>query len=555
MTKSFDVSKFKSYIKNLIEKKPRSWIYDLKKSEWLEDIEIIAQQNKTSLQGAVYIILNDFNPKCKYGNLMKFTWFSNGFSYCGKSNECRCNKESSKQKFKETSLKRYGTEHPMQNEIIQKRSCNSTIKKYGVKYTSQIKESRIKAKETSLKRYGTEHPMQNENIKRKCLESNIKNHGGILSARHPKIKEKIKNTNLRRYGVSNYTYHLMDKEVKEILLDEEKFKNYIEDKSIQYAAKDLSVDPVTISKYVRLYQCDSLIQKSKSIYEFQIENILKELGIRFEQNTKQIIPPQELDFYLPDYNVAIEINSNYWHSELAGKKDKYYHYNKWLACQKKGIDLYSYFEDELRDKLNVIEAKIRYLTNQNTCVIGARKCTIKNIDYHQEHEFLTKYHIQGPTKARNKTIGAFYHDKLVAIFSWHLRKHYLEITRFATNLEASYPGLFSKMMKHMINELNYKGQIVSFSNNSHSNGGVYRASGFQIEKIFGPAYWYTRDYITRENRQKYMKSKIAKKFGIDVSNKTEWDLMQELGYDRIWDSGKIKWVYNFNGEDNNDKTF
>lgn len=39
-----------------------------------------------------------------------------------------------------------------------------------------------------------------------------------------------------------------------------------------------------------------------------------------------------------------------------------------------------------------------------------------------------------------------------------------------------------------------------------------------------------------------MKSKIAKKFGVDITGKTEWELMQQLGYDRIWDSGKIKWV-------------
>ena len=108
-------------------------------------------------------------------------------------------------------------------------------------------------------------------------------------------------------------------------------------------------------------------------------------------------------------------------------------------------------------------------------------------------------------------------------------------------MKASYPGLFSKMMKHMITELNYSGDVVSFSNNGHSNGNVYKASGFKIDKILGPAYWYTRDYITRENRQNYMKSKIAKKFNFDMSNKTEWQAMQELGYDRIWDSGKIKW--------------
>lgn len=84
--------------------------------------------------------------------------------------------------------------------------------------------------------------------------------------------------------------------------------------------------------------------------------------------------------------------------------------------------------------------------------------------------------------------------------------------------------------------------IVSFSDNCHSNGDLYRKSGFSIDCIIGPCYSYTLNGKPRENRQKYMKSKIAKKFDIDVSNMTEWQAMQGLGYDRVWDCGKIKWI-------------
>ena len=33
------------------------------------------------------------------------------------------------------------------------------------------------------------------------------------------------------------------------------------------------------------------------------------------------------------------------------------------------------------------------------------------------------------------------------------------------------------------------------------------------------------------------------KFGIDMTGKTEKDAMEELGYSRIWDCGKIKWKW------------
>ena len=41
-----------------------------------------------------------------------------------------------------------------------------------------------------------------------------------------------------------------------------------------------------------------------------------------------------------------------------------------------------------------------------------------------------------------------------------------------------------------------------------------------------------------------MKSKLASRFGLDpdyVKNSTEWQIVQELGYDRLWDAGKKKW--------------
>lgn len=33
------------------------------------------------------------------------------------------------------------------------------------------------------------------------------------------------------------------------------------------------------------------------------------------------------------------------------------------------------------------------------------------------------------------------------------------------------------------------------------------------------------------------------KIGKNNPNKTEWQIMKENGYDRIWDCGKIKWIW------------
>ncbi|MFW6130771.1 MAG: hypothetical protein ACOC56_06250, partial [Atribacterota bacterium] len=53
----------------------------------------------------------------------------------------------------------------------------------------------------------------------------------------------------------------------------------------------------------------------------------------------------ELDIYLPDFNIAIEYNGLYWHSELNGK-DRNYHLNKTNICENENIQLIHIFEDE-----------------------------------------------------------------------------------------------------------------------------------------------------------------------------------------------------------------
>lgn len=273
--------------------------------------------------------------------------------------------------------------------------------------------------------------------------------------------------------------------------------------------------------------------------EINLENYIKNLGV-------QVIPSYrelgfEIDLYLPEYNTGIEYNGLYWHGEVSNGRGKYYHYDKWKTCRYKGIHLYTVYENDYHNNPEIIHNKIKYICRKVDSTIGARKCTLGDVPIKQEFDFLDQHHIQGHLKSRKGSVGAYHCDELVAVLNWCYRPKYLEITRYCCDNKASYPGLFSRLMKHMISVTGYKGDIVSFSNNDDSNGGVYSASGFKLDKILGPAYWYTQ-YKSRENRQSFMKSKISKKFNIDMTDKTEWQAMQELGWDRIWDTGKIKWI-------------
>jgi len=81
-----------------------------------------------------------------------------------------------------------------------------------------------------------------------------------------------------------------------------------------------------------------------STYEIEIKNFLKSKNIEYEINDRKILKGKEIDIYIPEYNLAIEFNGLYWHSEIY--KDKNYHLNKTEECLKNNIQLIHIFEDE-----------------------------------------------------------------------------------------------------------------------------------------------------------------------------------------------------------------
>ena len=69
--------------------------------------------------------------------------------------------------------------------------------------------------------------------------------------------------------------------------------------------------------------------------------------LRVMTNVRDVIPPKELDIYIPEKNLAIEYCGVYWHSVSAGC-GKFYHRDKMMSCYSKGIRLITVFEDEFK---------------------------------------------------------------------------------------------------------------------------------------------------------------------------------------------------------------
>ena len=149
-------------------------------------------------------------------------------------------------------------------------------------------------------------------------------------------------------------------------------------------------------------------------------------------------------------------------------KDKNYHLNKTIECEKVGYRLIHIFEHEWVNKQKIIKAKLKSLFGVEQTRIYARKCIIKEISTDIKNEFLNTYHIQGEDKSKVK-LGLFYEEKLVAVMTFgkpRFNKNYeYELIRYATSKHVI--GGAGKLLKYF--ERNYKPKsIITYSDRRFS---------------------------------------------------------------------------------------
>jgi hypothetical protein len=304
--------------------------------------------------------------------------------------------------------------------------------------------------------------------------------------------------------------------------------------------------PAKIFKKVKkqkiIPQSNSHIDVDSSQESILLEEIaawLSDNSIDFKRNVK--IETKTVDFLIQ--NIAIEFNGLYTHSQYShyGKQlgiDRYYHYNKWKNCKNLNIQLLTIFEDEWIDKKQIIKNKILILLNRGNRGLPARKLKVELIDFDSANLFLEKYHIQGGTNA-TYYIGAFEQDRLVSVLTLkHVKEKTYDLNRFCSD-EYMHTGIFSKLLSFAEKNLDID-EIISFSDNRYSDGKLYRNNNFVVDSEVIPDYFVT-NYRIREHKFNWRKSRIKSRFNCDIENKTELDLTLELGWDRIWDCGKIKW--------------
>jgi hypothetical protein len=390
--------------------------------------------------------------------------------------------------------------------------------------------------------HGDINPFATPEVKEKIKNHWLAPHGVEHIKQIPQILAKCQTTLMKNYGVSNPAQIGIPPDSLLILSSPELLSDHLKQYSLSELGKKLSVRVELIKSYHHRLGLDIIPKNSRSLLEDEVFDFLQSLSVKIIRNDRKIVAPQELDFLLPDHKIAIEFNGLYWHSENAGKKNKHYHASKFNRCFDQNIQLITIWDDEWINNQHIVKNHIRHLIHQTPSVIGARKLAIKEISLIQANEFLENNHIQGSVMTSKYTLGAFHNDVLVSVLTTvKLSDTSSSITRWAVNQEHSYPGLLSRFLKFLHRNHNQT-QIETISDSRWSLGKSYQASGFVLDHEITPDYQYT-DYVIREHKFNLRKNKIQKRYNIDITAKTEKQLCDQLGFDRIWDCGKKKWVW------------
>lgn len=296
----------------------------------------------------------------------------------------------------------------------------------------------------------------------------------------------------------------------------------------------LGCSPNYVCKFLRNENNPLPKKNSISSYEIKIRQLLESLNIQFETNKRNIIPPYELDIYIPDHNLAIEINGSYWHS--IENKDKYYHLKKTEECKKLGINLIHLFDFEIDNKFDIICSIIKTHLHLNKKVY-ARKCIVKEISSSEYRSFLSENHIQGPINSKYK-MGLFYENNLISVIGFskarYNKKYSFELDRFCNKKEYTVIGGASKLFKYFIS--NNQGSIITYSQKRLFTGNLYTKLGFIHSHDSNIGYFWSNgnDRISRLNTQKHKLSKSM----------TEKEFMNSKGYHQIFDCGNSVFLYN-----------
>lgn len=484
------------------------------------------------------------------------------------SNECRyklaqmsTDIEKRTESHKKALLEKYGVDNVMKIPGTSDKIKETNLKKYGSEWYTQTKSYKDSVRKTSQEKYGTDHFLSSRNVIEKRKQTCLDKYGVDNVSKSNEIIHRIKEVLIDRYGVENIG-QIHVKNIEEWKLFKEDpisyIRNHFDEPTMRELCDYFGVTPSPIYNLIDVMNNPNILKHEFSTMESDLKEVFDKYNISYTQNNRTVIKPYEVDFYLPDHNVAVECNPTITHNSSKedpwnGKAKNFnYHKMKTDLCEKQGIFLFHIFGHEWTNKRNIIESMLRNLLGVYEQRIYARNCELREVSYNDATVFLTANHRQG-NSVSSVRLGLYYENELVSLMTFSKHRATIgaesdgeyELVRFCNKLNTIVIGGASKLFKHFVDIIK-PSSVMSFSDRAHTRGNLYKILGFKEVRRSEPGYVWVHEKTdiayNRVNTQKHNLKKFLKDDSIDLSQ-TETQIMESHGFLKVYDSGTVTWKW------------
>lgn len=203
--------------------------------------------------------------------------------------------------------------------------------------------------------------------------------------------------------------------------------------------------------------------------------------------------------------------------------------------QKKKQQLICIYEDELFNKFDIIESRIKAMLGFSTRVHG-RSTKVVKLTKPDFLAFLKENHGNEPFNAKYK-YGLIYKDELVAVASFGQLMHKKfeeggkwsgELIRFCNKNGVTVVGGLSKLIKHFINEHKVD-DVMTYADKDWSDGKSYKKLGFKLVDEIPP-------------HEFFVDTKTLERFNHKTKSLAQNPLIS------VYNSGSLKFILTVNHE-------
>jgi hypothetical protein len=267
----------------------------------------------------------------------------------------------------------------------------------------------------------------------------------------------------------------------------------------------------------------------------EIADFVRKLGVEVVQ--EHHVGGLDYDIFVPSSNLLIEFNGIRWHS-MDGSRER--DLRKYRNAVVLGYSYIMLFEDEWARSRPKVESLLRNrLFRAPSRPLRPSACEVRPVSHSESSPFYDLHHYIGPCLAKVH-YGVFHENVMVACASFSVPSrqsfHPWELVRMASRPDYRVHGIWSKVLKRFWADYS-PSSVVSFSEKRLFSGAVYGRIGFVKDGDVRPDYSWAKSGV------RHHKSGLRKRGLERHSGLTESQLREAEGYRKIWDLGKVRWVW------------